>query len=171
MKLTAKTVKAFHLPRWKELPALALYMDQLVIVLQETIGLFVDEKEPVVTRSMVNNYVKQKLISPPEKKKYGRNHLAALIVVNLLKRVFSMSEITEVIRVMIDVYGMEASYNMFCDRFEGSMQSAFLGESEALITVKSAGDPVQIALDAGIAAFIGKLLVVDFLERAKEKEE
>lgn len=88
MRITPEQASAFHCPRWEELPKLLLYMDQVILVLEETLSLFVEEKENVVTSTMINNYVKQKVILPPVQKKYGREQLAQLMVVCLLKRCF-----------------------------------------------------------------------------------
>ena len=48
-----------------------------------------------VTNSMVNNYVKQKVMPLPVKKKYQKTHIAMLIVLSLLKTAFSLDEINQ----------------------------------------------------------------------------
>ena len=78
MRITPEQASAFHCPRWEELPKLLLYMDQVILVLEETLSLFVEEKENVVTSTMINNYVKHKVIPAPVKKKYEKEHLANL---------------------------------------------------------------------------------------------
>ncbi|MFQ7058586.1 MAG: DUF1836 domain-containing protein [Turicibacter sanguinis] len=44
---------------------------------------------------MLNNYVKQKVVSPPLNRRYNEKHLAYLIVVCLLKQVYSLTEICD----------------------------------------------------------------------------
>ena len=46
-----------HFPRWKELPTLGLYIDQVVTIVNDQ--LLAIGVEPL-TKSMVNNYVKKK---------------------------------------------------------------------------------------------------------------
>ena len=61
----------FHCPRYNELPGLDLYMDQVLSVIEEVMKPFHPE-EKAMTSSMVNNYVKQKIVTPPVNKKYSR---------------------------------------------------------------------------------------------------
>ena len=42
---------------------------------------------------MVNNYVKAKIINPPNDKKYNREHIAYLVAISLLKSVVPMRDI------------------------------------------------------------------------------
>ena len=61
-----------HLPRWNELPGIDLYMDQLIGYIDSAIGdLFCKIDTPPLTKSMVNNYVKAKIIQAPTNKKYS----------------------------------------------------------------------------------------------------
>ena len=74
------------------MPSIELYKDQLVSVLSEYMeSFFADEK--LITSSMINNYVKQKIIKPPVNKKYDREHLAFLYVLCLLKKYVSIEQI------------------------------------------------------------------------------
>ena len=70
-----------HCPRWDELPRLALYMDQVCIAVGDALGPFLPCQEYALTATMVNNYVKQRLITPPEKKKYSPLHVSRLIMI------------------------------------------------------------------------------------------
>lgn len=85
---------AFHLPRTKELPNVELYMDQVLSVLNTTLApLEIDGVEELTTSSMINNYVKQGLIAPPKNKKYNKIQICFLIVICVLKKVYSIGEI------------------------------------------------------------------------------
>lgn len=70
-----RTLAEYHCPRYEELPHIALYKDQVVSVLNEAVGPFYPQGETPVTATMVNNYVKMKLLAPPEKKKYSTGKL------------------------------------------------------------------------------------------------
>ncbi|MGD9560352.1 MAG: DUF1836 domain-containing protein [Oscillospiraceae bacterium] len=164
MQLNADTVKTFHCPRWQELPTIPLYMDQVVIVLEGALALFADADEKVLTSTMVNNYVKQRLVPPPVKKKYGREQLSALVVVSLLKRVLSMSEITELTAELTTAYGTEAGYDLFCERLEVSLQAVFAIDKPQFVLE---GADVAAALDAALGALCGKLYLQNHLARHK----
>ena len=88
-------IGGFKLPRFHELPDVGLYMDQVVSIIDKYFKVLDrDDDKPIITSSMINNYVKLGIIPPPVRKRYGADHLAYLIMICLLKQVLSMSEIT-----------------------------------------------------------------------------
>lgn len=111
-----------HCPRWAELPALGLYMDQVLLVLTEALASLTAGDQ--VTATMVGNYVKMKLIRPSEKKKYAREHLARLIMISLLKHVLSMAEIARVLEELTSERTIGEAYDLFCVRLEACLTSS-----------------------------------------------
>ena len=66
------SIDKFHLPRWNELPNIDLYLDQVVNLINSTLSPYIflnnDEKKEniqVLTKTMINNYVKNNLIEAP----------------------------------------------------------------------------------------------------------
>ena len=58
----------FHCPRWHEFPDIDLYMDQLVTILEKNLIVFEQIwGEKIITSTMINNYVKQKVVVPRSK--------------------------------------------------------------------------------------------------------
>lgn len=87
--------KAMPLPAWEQLPGIPLYMDQVTMVTGEALALFErDEKQSLLTSSMVNNYVKNGVVEHPVHKKYMREHLVKLMMTSLLKQVLSIQDIS-----------------------------------------------------------------------------
>lgn len=119
----------FHIPRWEELPNIDLYLDQVVTLLEDYIKNLVplkDNKEDkVITKTMINNYVKHGVLKPPVNKKYNRTHIARLIVICILKQVYSISDINSLIKLALETSGIEISYNKFCIIIEKSIYSTF----------------------------------------------
>lgn len=109
----------FSIPRWKQLPGLALYMDQVLLVLGGILEPLSTEENPMVTATMINNYVKMKLTPPPEKKKYSRAHVASFLMICLLKKVFSM---TEIAALQEQLPTEEECYDLFCRELELRLQ-------------------------------------------------
>ena len=71
-----------HLPRWNELPEIDLYLDQVVNYLEKYLGILSsNDDDKIITKTMINNYVKQGIMPAPEKKKYGKTHIAYLMVI------------------------------------------------------------------------------------------
>ena len=60
----------YRCPRWSELPDLGLYMDQVLIVVEGALRPLFPNDPVILTSTMVNNYVKQQVLIPSEKKKY-----------------------------------------------------------------------------------------------------
>ena len=95
----------FHIPRWEELPNIDLYMDQVVSLIEESLTNLVpskdDKDDKVITKTMINNYVKHGILNSPVNKKYNRAHLARLIVICILKQVYSINDIDSLITLAL----------------------------------------------------------------------
>ena len=88
----------FNLPEWDSLPQLDLYMDQVMILLKQYLApLHRGEEEKAITASIINNYVRMKVMPAPVKKKYSRVHLACLIMICILKQSLSISCIQRIL--------------------------------------------------------------------------
>jgi hypothetical protein len=73
---------------------------------------------------MVNNYVKQGAMPPPVKKRYGRAHLAHLIVICVLKPVLPIASIRAVAQRELARTTEERAYDRFCELFEEAVAAA-----------------------------------------------
>ncbi|MEG0620620.1 MAG: DUF1836 domain-containing protein [Raoultibacter sp.] len=124
----AARIAAFHLPRYDEIPRIDLYMDQLIGYIDEQVGIIAPTGEKLLTSSMVNNYVKQKLVPQPQAKKYTSSHVAYLIVVCVLKQTYSIAEILRLILIQIDTHEVSRAYDFFCTAFEESLRTLFCGK-------------------------------------------
>lgn len=90
----AQEGEALSPPSWGELPNIPLYMDQVILYLKDSLRFFErDEDASLLTSSMINNYVKSGLIAHPEKKKYSKEHLGALMAICILKQVLSIQDV------------------------------------------------------------------------------
>lgn len=108
-----------HLPRWQELPDVSLYKDQVVSQLTKYLILFKDSEEDLITPSMINNYVKWKIIPAPDRRKlYGRSQLGALLTVTLLKPALEIRLIQDAMNYQSSLSGEEKAYDDFCTCFE-----------------------------------------------------
>ncbi len=95
----------------EEIPDLEIYMDQLTTYLDKRLGFYNREGEsPFVTRSMVNNYSKAKLLPPPAAKRYSRVHVMLLSLVCQLKRIFTIQDLG---RLLAPVAGEEETGSLY----------------------------------------------------------
>ena len=93
----------FTLPEYSSLPAVPLYMEQVIMYISKILDpISVNEKNKL-TSFMVNNYVKAGMIDPPEKKKYSEDHLGYLLAITVLKDTFSMTDLSLLIEMDNDL--------------------------------------------------------------------
>ncbi|MGI6590698.1 MAG: DUF1836 domain-containing protein [Eggerthellaceae bacterium] len=127
-----RKVASLHLPRYGDLPTVNLYMDQVIEYIGQQLALFAVPAEKPLTSSMVNNYVKRHVVPQPKGKRYAPLHVAYLIVIVLLKRIYSMDDIERLIGFDVEHrFQAPAAYDKFIDLFEASLKAQFLGRSEA----------------------------------------
>ena len=103
------------LPTWDELPEFELYMDQVIVLLGQYLKIYAldanDDK--FITASMINNYVKLKIIPAPVKKRYSKVHLAYLIMVCILKQTLAISTISKIIPPDLEEKELKSIYTSF----------------------------------------------------------
>ncbi|MCJ7855639.1 DUF1836 domain-containing protein [Lachnospiraceae bacterium NSJ-143] len=82
-----------------DIPNIDLYMDQVTTFMETKLcGYKRNEKDKILTKTMINNYAKAKLFPPPVKKKYTKNHVMLLIIIYHLKNMLSINDISRIIQ-------------------------------------------------------------------------
>ena len=123
-KQEVEELLAFRLPRYSQLPELGLYLDQTLSYVAGVIHPLYGQPY-AITGAMVSNYIKTGALEPSIRKKYGREHLARLVVISLLKEVFTVPEICALFQVQKETYPLEISYDYFCTEFENALRETF----------------------------------------------
>ena len=100
-------------PKWSELPTIDLYLDQVLLYVNQLDSSSIVDDDKGLTASMINNYVKNGHLDKPIKKKYNRRQLARLIVITCLKNVFAIQEISKTISSLTKDGDSEAMYDNF----------------------------------------------------------
>ncbi|MEH7226540.1 DUF1836 domain-containing protein [Bacillus sp. JJ1566] len=78
----------------KDIPQIDLYMDQVIQLFENTFNSTKrNEDEKILTKTMINNYAKGKLLFPIKNKKYSREHLLLLSMIYQLKSGLSINDI------------------------------------------------------------------------------
>ncbi len=157
-------------PSWGELPAIPLYMDQVLLYLKEIIEPFERGGEAaLLTSSMVNNYVKNGVLPRPEKKKYGRIHLAGLLMICMLKTELSLQEIKA---LFSEMPLCEETFHYFLKAHQEALSRVHKDLQKACA---EGGSPEQQALclaaQAGIKRAAAQILLQDPTEKAEKKNE
>ena len=118
----ARTVSAFRLPRYNEIPNVGLYLEQAAKYVCEYLAPL---GEFSLTPSMISNYVKKGLIANPVKKQYSREHIAYLFFIAVAKSVLSLDALTGFIKLQQQTYALPRAYDYFCNEFENLLQFTF----------------------------------------------
>ncbi|MBR6641099.1 MAG: DUF1836 domain-containing protein, partial [Clostridia bacterium] len=82
------------------------------------------KKDKFITKTMINNYVKQGILKPPVNKKYSKSHIAKLFAICVLKQVYSMQDIKKLLKMALKS-DIQVSYNKFCTLFEEALDCAY----------------------------------------------
>ena len=77
-----------------DIPDIELYMDQVTTFIDSKLGYHKRTlKDKILTKTMINNYTKSKILLPPKKKDTNRQHIILLILIYYLKQILSISDI------------------------------------------------------------------------------
>lgn len=91
-----------------DFPEMEIYMDQAETFLNKELGVYKkNEKDKVVTKTMIGNYVKHNMMPRPVNKKYSKDHLIMLSLIYYLKGTFQMEEIEKIVHPLIENYNSE----------------------------------------------------------------
>lgn len=126
--------RAFRCPRYEQLPDMGLYLEQVLTLLNTALAPI--QSEPL-TGAMISNYVKNKAVPAPVKKKYGREHLAYLVATCLMKQVFTVQQIARLYEVQRETYPLGVAYNYLCTEYENALRAAFDFTGEAMPCVET----------------------------------
>ena len=105
----------FSYPKWEEIPNIDLYLDQVLLYVNQVCAPISPDKDKGLTASMVNNYVKHGYLTKPDKKKYQRQQIARLIAITTLKSVFSIQEIAQTLNTLQSQASSDQLYDAFVD--------------------------------------------------------
>lgn len=91
-----------------DFPDMEIYMDQAETFLNRELNIYrKSEKDKVITKTMIGNYVKHNMLPRPVNKKYSRDHLILLTLIFYMKGTFQMEEIEKIVKPLIDNYNSE----------------------------------------------------------------
>lgn len=97
-----------------EIPNIDLYMDQVTTFMDEHLAhgkRFEDDK--ILTKTMINNYTKNRLLPPPNKKKYSKEHMLLLIFIYYFKNILSIHDIQSIFNPLLEKFaGNKSDINL-----------------------------------------------------------
>lgn len=113
-----KYINEFRLPAWEDIPDLGLYMEQVLALLTDYLDYLPPElkDEQFITAATINNYVRNRYMPKPRKKKYYRIHIAYLVMICTLKQSLTIATLTKMIPNDIPEESVREIYTAYRDR-------------------------------------------------------
>ena len=138
-------LKSLHHVHAGSLPSLDLYMDQVTGFMEEHLASMKRHPEDkALTKTMINNYAKNKILPPPVGKRYNKNHMLILLLIYYYKSMLSLSDIRTVVDPLAENYFSLHSKPRLTDIYEeifsfanGEMQSLVEGLEKKFQTANS----------------------------------
>ena len=101
-----KILGGFKVTTVEDIPKIDLYMDQVLTFLGARLRRTArkSDADKLLTKTMINNYVKNKVMIPPVKKKYSRDHILLLLVIYYMKSFLAIDDIRKIVGPVSDKY-------------------------------------------------------------------
>lgn len=124
LKKLVEQISSFKQLKLENIPDIDLYMDQVTTFIDEKLSyLKRNEKDSILTKTMINNYTKAGILMPPKKKKYSKQHMILIILTYYLKQVLSISDIEHLFSPVVESINLgkdhendlQYIYNKFLD--------------------------------------------------------
>jgi hypothetical protein len=112
-----------------DIPDIDLYMDQVTTFIDNKLGNEKREKkDKLLTKTMINNYSKAKILTPSKNKKYNKQQMIQLILIYYLKQVLSIGDIHDLFKPLFELESKNENlvkdiYNTFLNFKENSMKN------------------------------------------------
>ena len=150
---------------WEQLPDFALYMDQVLSYMDRQVIRFGEDDG--LTAAMVNNYTKSGLVPRAEGKKYGREHLAYLTAICVLKHVLSAKDMDLLLREELrDGRQVADGYTAFC----ASLDSALSLTAEEMADRTDEGSLADSAIHFALLSYAAGVASSRYVAALREKQ-
>lgn len=105
LKEVLEKLQTMDYVRPEALPNIDLYMDQVTTFMDTQLASTKrHEEDKILTKTMINNYAKNNLLPPPDKKKYSKDHILTLLFIYYFKSILSISDIQSILNPITDKY-------------------------------------------------------------------
>lgn len=89
----------------EDIPNIDLYMDQVITFMDKKLRSTArNSDDKILTKTMINNYVKNDLLPSPTKKKYSREHILLLVFIYYYKGILSIGDIQTLLKPITEQY-------------------------------------------------------------------
>ena len=158
-------IRSSKLPTYDELPNVPLYRDQVI----EYVALWMEPRsicveQPVITPSMINNYVKVGLVPAPVKKQYGREQIARLIAICIFKQVLPIAAVQALFNIQRLSYDAPTAFDYVVDQLEASIRAAFSVEQTPVPDTAHQVTRESLLVRSAVSSFVSKAYLMSYLK-------
>ncbi|GGM41976.1 hypothetical protein GCM10011351_30080 [Paraliobacillus quinghaiensis] len=153
----------------QDIPSIDLYMDQVTQLFENT---FEKSKrhpdEKVLTKTMINNYAKGKLLFPIKNKKYSKEHIMLIHLIYQLKGALSINDVKTVLsdlndKVDVEQFNLESIYGHYINLHDTNVED-FKADTKKL---SSDVENESVELSTEDQAYVEQvLLIVSLVNRS-----
>lgn len=131
----------------EKIPDIDLYMDQVTSFMEDHLKKAKrDPEDKALTKTMINNYAKNRLLPPPVKKRYSKEHILLLLFIYYYKNLLSFTDIEQLFRPITEQHFQSDAEPSLSDIY----QEVFSLEDEQMNRLK---EDVQAKFAAATASF------------------
>ena len=103
----------------EKIPEVDLYMDQVTSFMEEHLKKTKrNPEDKAITKTMINNYAKNRLLPAPLRKKYSKEHILLLLFIYYYKSLLSISDIEQLFRPVTEQHFNTADSLTLSDIYE-----------------------------------------------------
>ena len=100
----------------EDIPKVNLYMEQLLSLLNDNLKFFKRyPDDQMLTKSMINNYSKNEISPPPQKKLYRKLHIMAYTLIYQFKQLISLNDMKVFTSTIAHTAELEQTYRVFLE--------------------------------------------------------
>ena len=181
--------------RVNDFPEIEIYMDQAETFLNKELSIYKkSEKDKVITKTMIGNYIKHNMLPRPVNKKYSKDHLILLTLIFYLKGTFQMEEIEKIMKPLIenynsqfdDKYDLSSLYEGILEVQAAELEALFqsvngmINESKYRLRETGLSDDdmlelfmliVNLSMKADAQKFLAHKLLREYILKPKQKKQ
>lgn len=163
----------------RDIPTIPLYMDQLLGFFDDYFKVLkIHEEDKLLTKTMVNNYVKAGVLNSPEKKKYDKDQLMLLTLIFQMKNILSINDLKD----FLEFYkkdGIPKNIELVYDEFNKIEEKEFALLKKEVEDINDnnptdkevLGYILDLVVEANIKKRLAEMLLAYVVENKKEIKE
>lgn len=160
-----KQIYEFKCPKWEELPN-NIFSSEIIEYFEEKFNpIFTDED--ILTKSMIQNYVKWKMIPAPKGRKYSKEQIARIIVICIFKQVITIQDIVDGVNLQNKLMDIPSAYNILAKSLENCIKVVFeplLKENKDTIKFGEHIAKIEtLGIESVVISFVFKLLTKNII--------